>query len=214
MGPTVQTMKLIDALLNLPAVRILRIRVTDADDPSGWQAEPIESPVLREEEGFFIVSARNILPDGAVLPCYMDLSLPERINDRAYFVRDRSLQVIDYPYRQHGDMICAVPIDCFGLYDLFYSRIRPETGIQILREGLAASPRKHYIAEDLGYILRDEKRFDEAAEAFQIAVDDGPSSYFVYGELASCYSMIGESGKARVYHSMFQQADHSQHAKH
>ncbi len=131
------------------------------------------------------------------------MCLPERISDYAYFLRGDRVES-RYHHECDGDIICAVPIDCFGVYELFYSRIAPETGIEILKQGLAASPHKIYIAEDLGYILRDEGRFAEAAEMFQIAVDAEPSFYFIYGELAGCYDEIGQTDKARKYRAMFE----------
>ena len=63
-----------------------------------------------------------------------------------------------------------------------------------------------YIAEDLGYIFRDERRFREAAEMFKIAVDEGPSSYFIYGELAGAYAELGDSANEHKYGVMFKQA--------
>jgi hypothetical protein len=38
---------------------------------------------------------------------------------------------------------------------------------------------------------------------FQIAVDEEPSSYFIYGELSACYKEIGEFDEARKYDEMF-----------
>ena len=129
-------------------------------------------------------------------------SLPERINDYAYFLHGHEIE-FRYTHECDGDVICAVPIDCFGVYELFYSRIAPDLGIDVLHKGLALSQNKQHIAQDLGYILRDERRFAEAAKAFQLAVDVGPSSYFIYGELASCYDEIGDAANARKYFDLF-----------
>jgi tetratricopeptide (TPR) repeat protein len=195
-------MKLIQALASYPNTRIFRVDHSEDDDQAKWDVEPIESTVLDESDDFFIVKAKNILPDGTVKDCYMDVSLPERINDYAYFFDGKSLKV-DYPYCLEGDFISAVPIDCFGVYELFYSKLKPDTGIKILKAGLSVSKRKGCIAEDLGYILRDEGRFKEAAEMFQIAVDETPSSYFIFGELAGCYKELGETEKANRYKALF-----------
>jgi hypothetical protein len=199
-------MKLIDALRDLPGIAIFRIDVTNVDDPADWNADAVDSPVLHKQEGFFLVRAKIVRPDASVQDCYMDISLPERINDSTYFFDGKSLAVKN-THKCEGDVICAVPIDCFGNYELFYSKINPEVGLQILRSGLSMSQSKHYIAEDSGYILRDEGRFIEAAAMFQIAANEGPSSYFLYGELASCYSAIGDSGKAKIYQELFDRAD-------
>jgi tetratricopeptide (TPR) repeat protein len=196
-------MKLIKALAEYPKTLIFRrVNHSDDADEANMEVEPINSLILLESKDFFIVKAKNILANGIVKDCYMDISLPERINDYAYFFDGKSL-IADYPGKFDGDIICAVPIDCFGVYELFYSKINPDIGINILKEGLIASRQKHFIAEDLGYILRDEKRFSEAAEMFQIAVDENPSSYFIYGELAACFAAIGETKKAKKYQEMF-----------
>lgn len=200
-------MRFIDALTQHPAIPFFgRIEglESDTDDIRDWELDPIDAPVLRESEisDFFIVKAKHVLPDGEVRDCYLDLCLPERISDYAYFLREGE---IDFRYHHEcdGDVICAVPIDCFGVYELFYSRIAPDVGIDILRKGLTVSRHKQYIAEDLGYILRDERRFAEAAEAFQLAADGEPSSYFIYGELAGCYDEIGDAANAEKYLALF-----------
>jgi tetratricopeptide (TPR) repeat protein len=196
-------MKLIKALARYPGTRIFRVEHSEVDQ-ANWEAEPIDSAVLLESEDFYIVKAKHILSNGAIQDCYMDISLPERINDYTYFFNGESLKVY-YSYELDGDVICAVPIDCFGVYLLFYSKINPDIGIKILKEGLTISSRKAYIAEDLGYILRDEGRFREAAEIFQISVDEIPSSNYIYGELAACYAQIGKTEKAEKYQKMFDQ---------
>jgi tetratricopeptide (TPR) repeat protein len=201
-------MRLVDAITQYPDVPIFAVLDSDADDKSQWDFKPIDASVLTDsdEHAFFIVKAKRICPDGAVADCYIDICLPERISEYAYFLcGDR----VDFRYYHEcdGEIICAVPIDCYGVYDLFYSRTAPDIGIEVLRQGLAASPHKAFIAEDLGYIFRDERRFDQAAEMFQIAVDAEPSSYFIYGELAACYDEIGQKDKANKYRAMFARAE-------
>lgn len=198
------TMRLIDALTQDPTARILAVLDSELDDEADWAVEPVDAVVLEESEttDHFVVEAKNVLPDGTAMSCHIDVGLPERISERAFFVRDACLDVRSI-FEPDGEIICAVPIDCFGVYDLFYSKVAPEIGIDVLKAGLAASPRKRYIAEDLGYILRDEERFEEASGMFQIAVDEGPSSYFIYGELAGCYDEIGQTDRAQKYHQLF-----------
>ena len=202
-------MKLFDAITQFPQISIFgRIEGLendeDGDGIDSWYVEPIDAPVLLESEisDFFVVKAKQVLPNRTSRDCYMDICLPERINDYAYFLHGHEIE-FRYTHECDGDVICTVPIDCFGVYELFYSRIAPDLGIDVLRKGLALSQNKQHIAQDLGYILRDERRFAEAAKAFQLAVDVGPSSYFIYGELASCYDEIGDAANARKYFDLF-----------
>ncbi len=198
------TMRLIEALTMHPTVNIFVVLDSDSDTKSDWVVKPVYEDVLNESESnhFFILKAKNVLPDATVKDCYIDMCLPERISDYAYFLCDDDLDV-RYHHEFSGEIICAVPIDCFGVYEIFYSKINPDLGISILKQGLKVKPNSSYIAEDLGYILRDEERFSEAAKMFQLSVDSEPSSYFIYGELAGCYNELGHLEKAKKYQEMY-----------
>lgn len=197
-------MKPIQAFVEYPETSVFRVIGSEDNEHSNWEVAPLTIDILMEEEGFFIVKAKNILPDGKVQDCYLDISLPERINGLVYFFDGVNLRV-DYSFNCTGDIICAVPIDCFGVYDLFYSKINPSVGIDILKVGLANSARKSAIAEDLGYIFRDEEQYDDAAKMFQISVNEAPSSYFLLGELAACYMASGQTEKGKEYERLFAQ---------
>jgi len=202
------TMRLIDALTRYPKIPIFgRIEGLehDSDDIHDREFEPIDAAVLLESEisEFFVVKAKHVLPDGTVRDCYMDVCLPERVNDYTYFLGETGIDR-RYTHECDGEVICAVPIACIGVYELFYSRISPDIGIDILRKGLAVTEHQQYIAEDLGYILRDERRFKEAVAVFQLASEGTPSSYFIYGELAGCYDQIGDSENAKRYMALFE----------
>ncbi len=202
--------RFIDAIIENPSVAIFRVVHPHPDEQSDWNVVPIHADLLAESdatdfEWLFVIKALNIRPDHAIRDCYMDMVLPERICSYAYFVSDGRLEV-GYRHEFPGDIIPAVAIDCFGLYEDFYSRVAPGIGIEILRRGLAIARRKALIAQDLGYILRDEKRYTEAAEMFKVAVEEGPSSYFIHGELAGCFEETGEAAKAKKHWAMFERA--------
>ena len=194
-------MKLHEAF-NRSEFNILEIINDDDENPTNWVVEPVDFPTLKGEDGFFIVKAKNILPSEEIIDCYIDLTLAERISDYAYFYDGETIRY-DYHHEFQGDIICAVPIEQYGDYELFYSKISPEVGINLLKNALSVSQQNPCIAEDLGYILRDEECYKESAEMFQISVDSEPSSYFIYGELAGCYKQIGDTEKAQYYSKLF-----------
>jgi len=197
--------KLAQAVRQHPATSIFRVVPWEAGDEGEWSYEPVEGEVLREEgRGLYIIKAMNVLRDGQVRPCHMDVMLPERVSDHAYFLLESPVRK-RYCHQFAGEIIPTVAIDCPGVYELFYSRTRPELGIEVLRRGLELSPRKGPIAEDLGYILRDEGRLQEAAEAFRVAAAEGPTSYFIYGELAALYERLGDDAQAAHYNRLYEQ---------
>ncbi|MDZ4850116.1 MAG: hypothetical protein SGI77_12595 [Pirellulaceae bacterium] len=202
-------MRLFDAITQFPKIPIFgRIEGLETDDDGegvdSWHVDPIDAPVLLQSEisQFFIVKAIQVLPSGTTRECYIDIQLPERATDYAYFVGESAID-FDYPHNYEGEIISKVPIDSFGIYELFYSKTLPDIGIEVLRRGLPQSKRKSHIAQDLGYIFRDERRYAEAAQAFQISADEGPSSYFIYDELSGCYEKIGEHALAQKYDQLF-----------
>lgn len=195
---------LIEAITTNPNAKAFRRVKGNGDDPCAWQFDAIVGDVVVEsgQSGFYILGATNVLADHQIRRCYMDISLPERINDYAYFFERDELRY-DRTRNFEGEIIPAIAINCFGFYELFYSKTLPEIGIEVLKRGLAASKRKHVIAQDLGYIFRDEGRYREAAEMFQLAVDEEVSSYFVYDELAQAYGKIGDLEKQAKYAEVF-----------
>ncbi len=194
----------LDAIAANPQVKFFRVLDSRAEHPRDWQLEPLQTELLSDAEadGYHVMKALNLLHDGSIRECFIDMNLPERITDYAFFLQNGSLR-FGYYHEFPGEILPAVALDCFGVYDLFYSKKRPQLGIDILKQGLAIAKRKSYIAEDLGYIYRDELRFREAAEMFQVAVEEGPSSYFIYGELAGAYAEIGDAANEEKYSAMF-----------
>jgi tetratricopeptide (TPR) repeat protein len=102
-------------------------------------------------------------------------------------------------YDQKETIIPAVASECSGNYELFYAKKNPQIGIDILKEGLNKSANKNVISEDLGYILRDEGRTEEAIEAFKISEEFGPSSEYTFWELSELYGEIGQMEKQIEY---------------
>lgn len=204
-------MRLTEALVTYPTIPIFARYEgledepdSDEDNPANWEVEPIDAPVLllSESSWFFIVRAKQVLPDGTINDCYIDLMLPERVCDYVYFLIDGNLSQCYY-HEAEGEVICAVPVDSYGDYELFYSKTAPDCGIEILKKGLEHADQKACIAETLGYILRDENRMPEAAEMFQISANEGPTSEFIYSELSACYQAIGKPDLARKYEATF-----------
>src|SRR5580765_4155391 len=107
-------MRLIQAVIAYPTIRIFRVADSDSDDKNEWDVEPADASALSDEDGLFIVKAKNILPDGTIKNCYIDISLPERISDFAYFLRGDTLQVRHF-HEFEGEIICGVPIESFGV---------------------------------------------------------------------------------------------------
>ena len=187
-------MELKHALFAQPDVSIYQVdREQDlAIDYLHWEITPIHAPTLAAEsvcdgilDGFFILKAAFVLPNGEIRDGYIDMMMPERLSETAYFLDGGDiLQIPQRDFRVWG--VPLVAIEKFGNCELFYSKVNPEIGLEVLRKGLAVAKNKEDIAADMAYILRDEKRYRESLEAFTVAIEAGEAmghaneQYFQY----------------------------------
>jgi tetratricopeptide (TPR) repeat protein len=205
-------MKLKDALVENSNVKIYQVQdnegeLFDDEDFLSWDLRPIYAETLSAEsadngilDGHFILKAVQIRQNGDLSECYINVTLPERISDQAYLLKDENI-IEQWKHTVEGDVIPLVAIEGFGLYELYYSKINPEIGIEVLRKGLQSANKKTDIALDLAYILRDENRYLEAIEAFtivinEVGINDSTPLEYVYSERAGMYEAIGEFEKA------------------
>lgn len=154
---------------------------------TGFQNSELEQTDLTaipEIEWYYIIPWK-LLENNEIKDCYIDLMMLERISDKVFlFNKDGFLEEFDL-YKINGQAIPAVVCETYGDYDLYYMKNKPEIGINILREWLEkVTKNKYVVANDLGYILRDEKRYDEAIEAFKISEEEEPGN--LWFELFYC----------------------------
>jgi tetratricopeptide (TPR) repeat protein len=188
-------MKLKDALVENSNVKIYQVQdnegeLFDDEDFLSWDLRPIYAETLSAEsadngilDGHFILKAVQIRQNGDLSECYINVTLPERISDQAYLLKDENI-IEQWKHTVEGD-----------------SKINPEIGIEVLRKGLQSANKKTDIALDLAYILRDENRYLEAIEAFtivinEVGINDSTPLEYVYSERAGMYEAIGEFEKA------------------
>jgi len=197
--------RLRDALFNISC------KIFEVSEPSpvdsdflDWIVTPLEAPLLAKEytrtgtmDGYFVVEAFIVHNDGTTQKGYLDLSLPERNMDSHVLLVGGEIARGTGTILEGAKIIPSVAIEKFGVYDQYYVKGFAELGLGVLREGLSASKLKWPIALDLAYILRDEKRFSEAIEAFTLAIQTGYSkSYFIYSERARLYQLVGNQPAA------------------
>src|SRR4051794_36892515 len=109
----------LEAVSASPNAKFFRVVDSSAQDPAEWKLEPLETDLLsdRDSDGVHVMKALNLLPDDSARECYMDMSLPERISDYVFFVENGSLR-FGYHHEFPGQIIPAVALDCFGVYEL------------------------------------------------------------------------------------------------
>jgi tetratricopeptide (TPR) repeat protein len=180
--------------------------VTDQDDENelNWTIEPTDFDLLPEEENIYFVKAYQVSTDNTS-ECYIGIMTPERIAETVV-KREPSGQIVAQSiYDQEQTVIPVVASDCFGDYELFYAKENPQIGIGVLKDGIEKATNKNVVAEDLGYILRDEERIEEAIEAFKISEENGPSSEYIYLELSRLYRDIGQTDNELKYKQKFKE---------
>lgn len=100
---------------------------------------------------------------------------------------------------KNGTAIPAIGIEQLGVYKLFYAEENPEIGISVLQTALRTARQKAAIGYDLGLLLRDEKQYEKAIEAFSLVLTAEPRSeisYLIHKERAQLYEAIGELDEA------------------
>ncbi len=178
--------------------------VTDQDDENqlNWILEPTAFALIPDDEGFYFVAAKEVSATEMV-DCFIGISTPERFVDYVVKQSRNGVVRIEGDYDQIHLAIPSIAAECYGDYELFYAKENPQVGIDILKEGLLLAVNKSTVASDLGYILRDEGRFAEAIEAFLIAEEAEPSSFYTFWELSELYGAIGQPDKQHAYKEKF-----------
>ena len=174
----------------------------DDDNELNWTVEPTDYELIPEEENYYFVKAYEVSQNGKT-DCYIGVMTPERIAEVVIKQNSNGQTEIESIYDQEKSIIPAIASDCFGDYELFYSKENPQLGIDILKSAITKATNKNVVAEDLGYILRDEGRVKEAIEAFKISEENGPSSEYTFLELARLYEQLGQLDKQTEYRQKY-----------
>ena len=176
----------------------------DDDNELNWTVEPTDYELIPEEENYYFVKAYEVSQNGKT-DCYIGVMTPERIAEVVIKQNSNGQTEIESIYDQEKSIIPAIASDCFGDYELFYSKENPQLGIDILKSAITKATNKNVVAEDLGYILRDEGRVKEAIEAFKISEENGPSSEYTFLELAGLYEQLGQLDKQTEYRQKYKE---------
>ena len=192
------TSELIDIIRNNPNCGIYEILNSESENPIEWTIKPTTLQIIPKGEGHYLVKAYRIEKTGIYNSAYINVSTPERIVDFVIYNLEKP-QYSDAYGSIDIEVIPAIASDCFGSYEVYYSRYNPELSVKVLKEGLEKSKEKNVIAEDLGYILSDENRHKEALNYFLISEKNGASSEFIIEEIENIYRTLGNIEKAEYY---------------
>jgi hypothetical protein len=169
--------------------QIFKVTNDDSDNQLFWTIMPTNLKLIPEDEGHFFIKAIQTLPNSRI-DCFLNISTPERIADFVVKLDSTGQTILEDFNNQENSIIPTVPSDCYGDYELYYSKENPQIGIQILKSGLEIAKNKNVVSEDLGYILRDENRTQEAIDAFLISEQFGPSSEYIFLELGQLFEIL------------------------
>ncbi len=174
----------------------------DDDDELNWTIEPTDYALLPEEENMYFIKAFQV-SSYKTADCFLGIITPERIAETVIKRASNGQIVAESIYDQEKTVIPAIASDCFGNYELYYAKENPKIGIDVLKKGLNQATNKNVVAEDLGYILRDEGQVKEAIEAFKMSEENGPSSNYIYLELSQLYKALGQTDEEIKYQLKF-----------
>jgi hypothetical protein len=175
-----------------------------AGDCLDWNLVPLAGQTLAKEntlsglaDGYFVLAALLVHRDWRTEEAYTDVSLPERNIDGHFLMRNNQVVRGTGALVANAQVIPAVAIENFGIYDQYYVKGHAEVGLKILQDGLRVAKLKGPIALDLAYILRDEKRCPEAVEAFTLSISQNDGvNYFQYSERAKLFTKLNNQEAA------------------
>jgi hypothetical protein len=193
------------ATLSRTECKIFEVVESDLDgDYLDWNLVPLAGETLAREhtlsglaDGYFILEGLLVHGDGRVEQAYTDVTLPERIIDWHFLLTNDGVVRGRGTLTSNAQVIPAVAIEKFGVYLQYYVKGHAEVGLKVLQDGLAVAKLKWPIALDVAYILRDEKRYSEAVEAFTLAISECDSvNYFYYSERAQLLTKLNNEEAA------------------
>lgn len=192
-------LKIKDIGLDKNDVFLYEVVKEDSNNPLDWRIEPRKEKLIPNTNAHFIVRAKMIHSNKTLSDCFASILLPERIVDFVIYKKENELEFKAIYELYDIDVIPSIASETFGDYELYYSKKYPEIGIEILKFGLNLANDPSVIAEDLGYILRDENRYEEALEAFLISEQHGVSSEYIFKEIHDLHLTLGDEVKAKEY---------------
>lgn len=178
--------------------KVFIITENDYDSELNWVIEKTDFELIPEEENYYLVKAFEVTPNENK-ECYIAVAIPERFADIVVKQNAKGEALVEYISQQENAIIPAIAHDAAGYYELYYAKENPQVGIDVLRRGLAIAKNKSAVAEDIGYLLIDEERTQEAIEAFEISEAHGPTNRFTFWELAKLYAKLGHADKQAEY---------------
>lgn len=174
--------------------------IDDGDeDEMEWLLSTTDFELLPDDENVYIVRAIQVLKNEAT-ECFISIVTPERIAETVVINSGNEILLDSF---MEGTFIPSIASECFGNYELYYAKENPQIGIDVLKAALPKAVNKNVVAEDLGYILRDEGQIEQAIEAFLISESAGPSSEYVYFELSGLYAKLGDTALQNIYKQKF-----------
>src|SRR5690554_5839472 len=139
-------MKLKDIFEQERKSKIYSVKDDENENPLKWTIEPTDYDLVPDQDGHFVVVGKHI-NENKIIDCFVNIVTPERISELIIF-KKKDKVVCKEIYELEGSVIPVVASDCFGVYELYYSKENAQIGIDILKEGLNKSKSKTAIAED------------------------------------------------------------------
>lgn len=194
-----------------PQIDIFEVTADDYDNALNWTIEPTSHELIPAGEGHYIVRALEVAEDG-ISGCYLEFRTPERVSGMVVKADAKGFPFVGNSYQPGSTIIPAMACDFPGFYDVYAAKENPQAGIDVLRNGLEKAVNKSAVAEDLGYLLIDEERIDEAIEAFIISEKHTPTTRFTFFELAKLYARKGDLEKSNEYREKYLNMGTTDHA--
>ena len=184
----------------------IAVLIEDIDDDAGnWRLQKSNEKLIPNVDGLYFAKG-IILSAGATQPCFVGLITPERALEFVIVQTGEDTVEVLNVEDVEGDVIPTIGSKCFGNYELYYSKINPQKGIDVLKQAIENNGKLSPLCEDIGYISRDENMLKNSIDAFEASVNNNQSSEYIYHELSQLYLQLGDEVNSKKYSSLFETA--------
>lgn len=192
-------MSFFELIEEFPDCKVFHIIDETYTNPLEYQVDPLNFDYIPKWNSRFIIKSLQVINKDLIKPCYMVISMPERVVEHVILEYQGKISLVDVPYDYEELMIPTVSSEIAGNHELYYAEENPKVGLEILEKAYLKYPKFKGILDDLAYIYRDEEEFEKSLKYFLELNKLAPNQNHILIEIAELYESLNQTQQAIMY---------------